>query len=63
MKKFLEKCKKSILFYVIIYTLVLIISREILLLFNLNYRQFIYIISLIVIVVGFISGVIQLVLN
>ena len=63
MKKFLEKCKKSILFYVIIYTLVLIISREILLLFNLNYRQFIYIISLIVIVVGFISGVIQLVLK
>lgn len=63
MKKFLEKCKKSILFYVIIYTLVLIISREILLLFNLNYRQFIYIISLIVIVVGFISGVIQLLLK
>lgn len=63
MKKFLEKCKKSILFYVIIYTLILIISREILLLFNLNYMQFIYIISLIIILVGFICGVIQLLLK
>lgn len=63
MKKFFEKCKKSILFYVIIYTLILIISREILLLFNLNYMQFIYIISLIFIVVGFICGVIQLLLK
>lgn len=63
MKKNLEKYKKSIIFYWIIYILVLLITKIIINIFNMEYRQWIYNISLIVIIIGFISGIIQLLLK
>ena len=63
MKKILEKCKKTVLFYWFIYVVFFILSREILLACNMNYMQWIYIISFLIISMGFIVGIIQLMLK
>ena len=60
---FFEKYKKTILFYWFIYLIVLIVSREILLKCNMEYRGWVYIVSWGVFIIGFITGIIQLILR
>lgn len=60
MKKFLNKLRKNILMYTIIYICTFIIINLILNIFNMNYREWIYLVSLILIGMGLVIGVIQL---
>lgn len=61
--QFFEKYKKTILFYWFIYLIVLILSREILLKCNMEYRGWIYSVSGFVFIIGLIVGIIQLILR
>ena len=61
--QFFEKYKKTILFYWFIYLIVLILSREILLKCNMEYRGWIYTVSGFALIIGFIVGIIQLILR
>ena len=60
---FFEKYKKTILFYWFIYLIVLIVSREILLKCNMEYRGWVYSVSEVVLIIGLIVGIIQLILR
>lgn len=60
---FFEKYKKAILFYWFLYLFIFVASREILLKCNMEYRGWIYIVSCGVFRIGFIAGVIQLILR
>ena len=60
MKNILEKLKKSVLIYVILYAIVFIIGNLILNAFNMQFRETIYFVSLIFIAIGTIIGIIQL---
>lgn len=60
---FFEKYKKTILFYWFIYLIVLILSREILLKCNMEYRGWVYIVSWGVFIIGFVAGIIQFILR
>ena len=61
--QFFEKYKKTILFYWFIYLIVLILSREILLICHMEYRGWIYTVSGFALIIGFIVGIIQLILR
>ena len=61
--QFFEKYKKTILFYWFIYLIALILSREILLICHMEYRGWIYTVSGFVLIIGFIVGIIQLILR
>ena len=60
MKNILEKLKKSVLIYVILYAIVFILGNLILNAFNMRFRETIYFVSLIFIAIGTIIGIIQL---
>lgn len=59
-KDILNKFKKSVLFYTIVYTSIFVIINLILNIFDMNYREWIYIVSLFLIGGGFVIGIIQL---
>lgn len=59
-KKFFNKLKKSVLLYTIIYICIFVIINLILNAFNMNYREWIYFLSLILVSIGFDIGIIQL---
>lgn len=59
-KNIFYKLRKNILFYTILYLLAFVIINIILNAFDMNYREWIYFLSLILIGVGFITGIIQL---
>ena len=61
--QFFEKYKKTILFYWFIYLIALILSREILLICHMEYRGWIYTVSEFALIIGFIVGIIQLILR
>lgn len=63
MKKIFNKLRKSVLIYIAIYICMLVIINLILKNFNMNYREWIYFLSLILIIMGFIIGIIQLLLK
>lgn len=60
MRNIFYKFKKSILMYTIIYFCIIIIINLILNAFNMNYREWIYLLSLILGSIGFVIGMIQL---
>ncbi len=60
---FFEKYKKTILFYWFLYLFILVASREILLKCNMEYRGWVYMVSWGVFIIGFIVGIIQLILR
>lgn len=60
MKNFFNKLRRSVLMYTIIYICIFIIINLILNVFNMNYREWIYFLSLILISIGFVIGIIQL---
>ena len=60
MKKIFYKFKKSILMYTIVHFCIIIIINLILNAFNMNYREWIYLLSLILCSIGFFVGMIQL---
>lgn len=62
-EKVLNKCKKSILFYVFVYILIFVISKVVLNLFGLEYRRYISFIWLIVIFIGIVVGISQILIN
>ena len=59
-KNIFYKLRKNILFYTVLYFCVFVIINIILNAFNMNYRECIYILSLILIGIGGITGIIQL---
>lgn len=61
MKNIFKKLRKSALLYTIIYVCILITTDSILNIFNMNYREWVLILSFILIVIGFIIGIIQLI--
>jgi len=62
-KKILTSCKKSILFYTVIYIIIFIVSKVILNALGMKYMQYINYFSIILVLIGIISGVIQIFVN
>lgn len=60
MKNIFNKSRRSVLMYTIIYICIFVIINLILNAFNMNYREWIYFLSLILISIGFVIGIIQL---
>ena len=63
MKKVLKKLKTSILFYTFIYIISFILIKLLLNHFNLEYMQWIYYASLVIVPFGIIAGTVQLIRN
>lgn len=63
MGKIKKYIPRVILLDIILYTFLLVILFFILSLFNLMFREWIYIVSAIIIIVGFVIGIIQLLLK
>ena len=61
MKNIFEKLRKNALLYTIIYVCILITTDSILNIFNMNYREWVLILSFILIAIGFIIAIIQLI--
>ncbi len=59
MKNIFKKLRKSALLYTVIYICILITTDYILNIFNMNYREWVLILSFILIVIGFIVSIIQ----
>lgn len=60
MEKIINRCKKSILFYTVIYIIIFILSRKLLNTMGMQYRQNVNYLSIILILIGIISGVTQI---
>lgn len=60
MKNIFNKLRKSVLMYTIIYICIFVTINIILNAFNMNYREWIYFLSLVLISIGFVIGIIQL---
>ena len=58
-KEVLNSCKKSILFYTFVYAILFIVSKLILSALGLKYRQYINYFSIILMIIGIISSLIQ----
>lgn len=63
MKKILNKCKKSIIFYTCIFFVLFILSKIIINLNGLDYMKYIYESSMIIILLGIILGIVQIFLK
>lgn len=62
-EKIVKGLKKSILFYTIIYALVIVLSKYLLNLCSLAYREWVDMVSLVMIVAGGLIGIVQLILK
>lgn len=60
MKKYLNKWKKSVLFYSVLYVIIFTLTKIVLNLFKLEYMQWIKYVSIIIIPIGIVIGTIQL---
>jgi len=58
-KEFMKDCRKSILFYTFVYSILFFISKIILNMLGLEYMQYIYKFSIFIILFGIVLGVIQ----